>query len=98
MAGRQARRLADSGLGGARFQLWLRSWLGGMRIVARRCIAVCEERSWQIALIWMEVIKSGKGGLQLRLGDVEIQADQLWPTLRLKDARSLCVCGECVFE
>ena len=59
-----------------------------------RCLALFEKRRWQIAFIWMEVIKYGKGDMQLKLGDVEIQADKLWPTLRLKDARSVWV--ECV--
>ena len=47
----------------------------------------------QIALIWREVIKSGKGGLQLRLGnDVTMRAADLGPALRLKKAGCACAC------
>ena len=41
----------------------------------------------QIALIWMEVIKNGKEGMWLQLGDdMRLQAVDLGPTLRAKEA------------
>ena len=43
---------------------------------------------WQIALIWMEVIKSCKWDLWLQLGsDIRIKVSDLGPVLRLKRAR-----------
>ena len=42
---------------------------------------------WQIALIWMEVIKSCKLDLWLQLGgDMRVKASDLGPVLRLKQA------------
>ena len=42
---------------------------------------------WQIALIWMEVIKSCKLDLWLELGgDKRVKASDLGPVLRLKQA------------
>ena len=42
---------------------------------------------WQIALIWMEVIKSCKLDLWLQLGgDMRVKASDLGPDLHLKQA------------
>ncbi len=48
----------------------------------------------QIALIWSEVIKCGKGDLRLRLGgDVTMRAADLGPVLHIKKAGCVPLCA-----